>query len=159
MNALSKAIEDVTFMNNLNDKYILKCLISGGWHIGRKNDISYYDSVLRKEGYVINKHARDVLVEWGGVYVRNIANENYNGVDINFDPIYYASGKIDRLEEFEERANEELYPIGGVQSYILYVGKSGKIYMGIMDVFYFVGNDIEEFIYNMFKKLYSPKEL
>ena len=145
--------------NNLNDKYILNCLISEGWYIGRKVDVSHYDSVLRKEGYVITKYAYDILAEWGGLYIRSFANEKYCAADINFDPIYYASGEIDRLEEFEERANEELYPIGGVQSYILYVGKSGKIYMRIMDVFYFVGNDIEEFICNMFKKIYEPEEL
>ena len=62
-------------------------------------------------------------------------------------------------KEFEESANEKLYPIGGVQIYILYVGLSGRIYMGIMDIFYLVGNNIEEFIHNMFAKKYEPIEL
>ena len=93
------------------DEYILKCLVKSGWYMGRNVDVSCYDDVLKEEGYVINKHAYDILKEWG------------------------------------------------VQIYILYAGLSGKIYMGIMDIFYLVGNNIEEFIQNMFAKKYEPIEL
>lgn len=140
----------------IEDKYIKDCFIKSGWYKGRRIDISHFNDILKREGYVINREAYDILTELSGLYIKNVGDEKYNVVDINFDPIYYASGEFDRLEEFEELAGEGLYPIGGTQIYILYVGTSGKVYMGIMDVFYYVGCNIEEFISNMFKKSYEP---
>lgn len=143
----------------IEDKYIMDCFKESGWYMERRIDILHLNDILKKEGYVINKYAYDILTELGDLYIKNVSNKEYNVVDINFDPIYYASGEFDRLEEFEELAGECLYPIGGVQIYILYVGTSGRIYMGIMDAFYYVGSSIEEFICNMFKKKYEPIRL
>ena len=63
---------DLEDENDKIDEYILKCLVKNGWYMGRNVDVSCYDDVLKEEGYVINKHAYDILKEWGGLYIRNL---------------------------------------------------------------------------------------
>lgn len=141
------------------DEYVIKILQKNGWKEGRKYDAEDWIDKLSAEGYHINEYSRQILSELGNIYIRENASEIHNGATFDFNPFFAASGEFDRIEEFENACQDKLFPIGALQDYIVYAGESQKIYLGDWSVFYIAGKSIEDFLNNMFKKIYEPQEI
>lgn len=137
--------------------YTHEILKKNGWYENRKYDISFWLSELTEEGYKINSYAKSILEELGDISIREKSTENYVGATFDFNPFNAASGEYDRIGEFEIVSNDELFPIGAVQDYILYAGSTQKIYLGDWKGLYLIGNSIEDFFENIFKIGFEPK--
>lgn len=138
-------------------QHTYEILEKNGWHENRTYDISFWLSELTEEGYQINSYAKSILEEFGNIYIREKSTEDYVSATFDFNPYNSASGEYDRIEEFEIISNDEIFPIGTVQDYILYAGSSHKIYLGDWNGLYLIGNSIEEFFENIFKVGFEPK--
>lgn len=138
------------------DKYIIDILKKQGWEKNRQYDVEFWISELEGEGYRINDYAYCILRELGNIEIRQESTQKYNAVTLDFNPFYSASGEFDRIKEFERACGDDLFPIGALQDYIVYAGKTKKIYLGDWSGLYLVGNSIEEYLNNMFKKEYEP---
>lgn len=141
------------------DEYVIKVLQKNGWKGSRKYDAEDWIDKLSAEGYHINEYSREILHELGNIYIRENASDVHNGVTLNFNPFYAASGEYVRIEEFENASQDKLFPIGELQDYIVYAGESQKIYLGDWSGLYIAGKSIEDFLNNMFKKVYEPQEI
>ncbi|MCM1500278.1 MAG: SUKH-3 domain-containing protein [Clostridium sp.] len=130
-----------------------------GWYEGRKFDITFWVSKLEGEGYRLHEYAELILKELGDIYVGERATKAYEGATFDFNPYYSASGEYDRLEEFEMASGDKLFPIGAFQDYIVYAGQTKRIYLGCWACLYMIGNSIEEYLENVFKKGYEPIEI
>lgn len=140
-------------------KHTQEVLKKNGWYEGREYDITFWVSELEGEGYKLNEYAKSVLEELGDIYVRENSTKMYNSATFDFNPFNAASGEYDRLEEFEQASGDKLFPIGAVQDYIVYAGESKKIYIGDWEGLGMIGNSIEEYLENVFKKKYEPIEI
>lgn len=141
------------------DEYVIKVLKKNGWNEDRKYDADEWIKKLSAEGYCINEYAKEILCELGNINVRENVTEEHNCATFDFNPFYAASGEFDRMEEFEIASQEKMFPIGALQDYIMYASKSKKIYLGDWSSLYIAGDSIENFLNNMFKKVYEPKEI
>ncbi len=141
------------------EEHIIDILKKQGWHKDRKYDADFWISELEEEGYRGNDYAYSILKELGNIEIRENSTEIYNAVTLDFNPYYSASGEFDRIEEFEDACGEAIFPIGSLQDYIVYAGKSKKIYLGDWEGMYLVGNSIEEYLNNMFKRGYEPTKI
>lgn len=146
---------------NMNEvsKHIQEVLKKNGWYEGREYDITFWISKLEKEGYRLNEYAKLILIELGDLYVREQGNETYVSATFDFNPYNSASGEYDRLEEFELASRDKLFPIGSLQDYIVYAGASKKIYLGDWEGLYIVGDSIEKYLENIFKRGYEPAKI
>lgn len=134
-------------------------LKKNGWYEGRKYDITFWVSELEEEGYRLNEYAELILKELGDIYVRERATKEYSAATFDFNPYYSASGEYDRLEEFETASGDKLFPIGAYQDYIVYAGQTKRIYLGCWACLCMMGDSIEEYLENAFKKRYEPVEI
>lgn len=141
------------------EPYIVNILKKQGWNPNRQYDLEYWLSELGEEGYKINDYAYSVLQELGNIKIRENSTEMYNAVTLDFNPYYSASGEYDRIEEFEMACGEKIFPIGALQDYIVYAGESKKIYLGDWEGMYLIGNSIEEYLNNVFRKEYEPQKI
>ena len=143
---------------NLNElsKHTQEVLRKNGWYAGREFDITFWVSELEEEGYQLNEYAEVILKELGDIYVREQSTEMYVSATFDFNPYNSASGEYDRLEEFELANGDEMFPIGALQDYIVYAGKSKRIYLGDWEGLYIVGDSVEEYLENVFKRGYEP---
>lgn len=141
------------------DAYVIKVLKKSGWKKNRRYAASEWIRKLSMEGYCINEYAEKILSELGNIYVRQKITKDYNSATFDFNPFFAASGEFDRIEEFENASQDKIFPIGSLQDYIIYAGESKKIYLGCWNCLYLAGDNIEEFLNNMFKKPYEPKEI
>lgn len=137
-------------------EHTLMVLKKSGWYIGRQYDTTLWVKQLEDEGYAINEYALLVLQELGGIYIRERAEGKYVGATLDFNPFDSASGEYDRLDEFEKASNDKLFPIGSLQDYIVYAGFTQKIYLGDWAGLYLIGNSVEEYLENVFKRGYEP---
>lgn len=137
-------------------KHTQEVLRKNGWYEGRAYDISFWVSELEEEGYRLNEYAKLVLKELGNIYVREQCTKMYVSTTFDFNPFNSASGEYDRLEEFELASRDKLFPIGALQDYIVYAGASKKIYLGDWEGLYKIGDSVEEYLENVFKKGYEP---
>lgn len=131
-------------------------LKKNGWFAERKYDITFWVSQLEEEGYRLNEYAKAILEELGDIYVREKSTKIYVSATFDFNPFNSASGEYDRLTEFELASRDKLFPIGTLQDYIVYAGVSKKIYLGDWEGLYMIGNSIEEYLENIFKRGYEP---
>ena len=141
------------------EPHIVNILKKQGWNPNRQYNLEYWLSELGEEGYKVNDYAYSVLQELGNIEIRENSTEMYNAVTLDFNPYYSASGEYDRLEEFEMACGEKIFPIGALQDYIVYAGESKKIYLGDWESMYLIGNSIEEYLNNVFRKEYEPKKI
>ena len=141
------------------EPHIVNILKKQGWNPNRQYNLEYWFSELGEEGYKVNDYAYSVLQELGNIEIRENSTEMYNAVTLDFNPYYSASGEYDRLEEFEMACGEKIFPIGALQDYIVYAGESKKIYLGDWESMYLIGNSIEEYLNNVFRKEYEPKKI
>ena len=146
---------------NLNElsKHTQEVLRKNGWYAGREFDITFWVSELEEEGYQLNEYAEVILKELGDIYVREKSTEMYVSTTFDFNPYNSASGEYDRLEEFELASGDELFPIGALQDYIVYAGRSKRIYLGDWEGLYIVGDSVEEYLENVFKRGYEPTRI
>ena len=140
-------------------KHIQEVLKKNGWYEDREYDITFWVSELEKEGYRLNEYAELVLKELGDIYVREQSHEAYVSATFDFNPYNSASGEYDRLEEFELASRDKIFPIGALQDYIVYAGESKKIYLGDWEGLYIVGDSVEEYLENIFKRGYEPVKI
>lgn len=141
------------------DEYVIKVLEKNGWKEGRIYDAEDWIDNLSAEGYQINEYSREILKELGNIYIRENASNAHNGATFDFNPFFAASGEFDRIEEFESASQDKLFPIGALQDYIIYAGESQNIYLGDWSDFYLAGKNIEDFLNNMFKKVFEPQKI
>ena len=134
-------------------------LIKNGWYEGRKYDITFWKLELEEEGYKLNEYAKEILEELGNIYVWEQNVGTYVGATFDFNPYNSASGEYDRLEEFELASRDKIFPIGALQDYIVYAGESKKIYLGDWDGLYLIGNSVEEYLENVFKRGFEPVKI
>lgn len=146
---------------NLNElsKHTQEVLRKNGWYAGREFDITFWVSELEEEGYQLNEYAEVILKELGDIYVREQSTEMYVSATFDFNPYNSASGENDRLEEFELASGDEMFPIGALQDYIVYAGRSKRIYLGDWEGLYIVGDSVEEYLENVFKRGYEPTRI
>lgn len=137
-------------------KHTQEVLKKNGWYEGREYDITFWVSELEEEGYRLNEYAKLVLKELGDLYIREQSTEMYVSATFDFNPYNSASGEYDRLEEFELASRDKMFPIGSLQDYIVYAGESKKIYLGDWEGLYMVGDSVEEYLENIFKRGYEP---
>lgn len=143
----------------LLDEYIVKVLKESGWSEGRKQNICSWVEILSEEGYIINDYAQVILQELGNLQIRTSSQGNYLGVTLHFNPINAASGEYDRMEIFNSASEEELFPIGELYDWIIYVSGKKNVYLGDWKSLSIVGNTIEEFLNNIFNPEYQLEEI
>ena len=105
---------------------------------------------LISEGFKYNDFAKEFLIRFGGLKFIGTGKEARSRVEVCFDPVYYASGDYDRMEELEEIAGDELFPVGGLYDSTIYIGRTGKFYLGDWINFYECGDSSDSFIENIF---------
>jgi len=142
------------------DPYVLNILEKQGWYPGRTYDFSRWLDSLSQEGYVCFDYAEQVLRSLGGISVNDAGDKAHMSAQFCFNALE-ASGEFDRIEDFQEIANEELYPIGLMAQAFAYVGKSKKIYWGDWRDFNWLGDSIEDYLNSLFdpkrkSKCYTP---
>lgn len=134
----------------LLDEYIIKVLRERGWSEGRKQNVCSWINILTEEGYIVNDYALIVLQELGDLKIRTSGNQNYFGVSLHFNPVDAASGEYDRMEIFNYASGEELFPIGELFDWAIYVSSRKNVYLGDWKSLSIAGNTIEEFLNNIF---------
>ena len=105
---------------------------------------------LISEGFKYNDFAKEFLIRFGGLKFIGTGKGARSRVEVCFDPVYYASGDYDRMEELEEIAGDELFPVGGLYDSTIYIGRTGKFYLGDWINFYECGDSSDSFIENIF---------
>ncbi len=105
---------------------------------------------LVSEGFKYNEYAEEFLNRFGGLKFTGTGKGARSRVEVCFDPECYASGEYDRMEELEKIAGDDLFPVGGVSDYVIYIGRKGKFYLGDWINFYECGDSTEAFIENIF---------
>ena len=105
---------------------------------------------LISEGFKYNDFAEEFLNRFGGLKFIGTGKGAKSRVEVCFDPVYYASGEYDRMEELEEIAGDELFPVGGLYDSTIYIGRTGKFYLGDWINFYECGDSTDSFIENIF---------
>ena len=105
--------------------------------------------ILKKEGYMINQYASEILYEIGGLHFKGKSISSGIVLELNFNPIYYASGEIDRMQIYNTCSQDILFPIGGMYDYTIYIGVKGEVYIADWKNLYKCGDDFEKFINNV----------
>lgn len=133
---------------------ILMSLKIARWSCERKVDISNIIEELSKEGYETFPLAIKVLENFHCINIDSIKNKQGKFIsgDLKFN-LVAAAGEVDMLDIYEPIAQERIFPLGEIFSqFILYIGVSGKIYMGSYDDLYLVGKSIEECFNNLLNR-------
>lgn len=143
----------------LLDNYVLNILKNSGWQEGRNRDISSWVKILSEEGYSVNDYAKSVLKELGDLQIRTAGDKSHLGVSLQFNPINAASGEYDRMETFHKASKEELFPVGELFDWIVFVGSSKKVYLGDWKSLSIAGNSMEEFLNHIFNPRFQLEEI
>ncbi len=126
-----------------------------GWYEGRLFDISEYEQLLKKCGYILNSTALKFLSEYGGLRVEytrktDIIEEERFGFDVkiaikNFNTSY--------LPDYEKACEKELCAIGTSEcdNMILLMSQSGSFFAAMDDTFLLLGRDHKEGIQNLYE--------
>jgi len=141
------------------ENYIVDILMKNSWTKDRQYDTTFWISRLTDEGYKINECAHCILRELGNIEIRERSTKTHCAVTMDFNPYFAASGEFDRIEDFEKACDDEIFPIGMLQDYIVYAGKSERIYIGDWTGLYLIGECIEDYLNNIFKIGYEPVKL
>lgn len=137
---------------------MLKILISTGWYPDRKYNIESWILELEKEGYVLNEYANTILKELGGICITYNGNKQYMGIRLDFNPYNAASGEYDRIEKYKYALDDKIFPVAEFYDYVVYAGKSQKIYLVDWTGIYAGGNNIEDFLNNIIDKSFVIKK-
>ena len=135
-------VEGVDYLNGALADFILKS--------DEYEKVEEWLKCLISEGYKYNDFAGRFLKRFGGLKFIGTGKEARSRVEVCFDPELYASGEYDRMEELEEIAGDELFPVGGVSDYTLYIGSKGKFYLGDWINFYECGDSTDSLIEKLF---------
>ncbi len=145
-------------LSKLNE-YTKQILVKSGWSEEHSFDCTKWVNALTDEGYQIHAYALEILEELGDIYVYEKTTSGHNAATFNFNPFNSASGEFDRISEFQRNSGDGLFPIGECFEDILYAGESKKIYGGSWAGLHLLGNDIEEFLNNMFSVDFKPVDI
>ena len=118
------------------------------------DEINKWIRILIDEGYQINKHAKELLDHFGGLKIKGKGLFN-DKTEVYFNPVYFASGEIDRLQMYNKITDDVLFPVGGLYDYTIYVGQTGKIYIVDWKNIYECSTSIDGFLKNILS--YNPK--
>lgn len=106
--------------------------------------------ILVSEGFKYNDFAEEFLNSFGGLKFIGTGKGARSRVEVCFDPVCYASGEYERMEELEQIAGDDLFPVGGLYDSTIYIGRKGKFYLGDWINFYEGGDSTKTFIENIF---------
>ena len=137
---------------------VLRVLYANGWSENRHFDVTGWINILVSEGYILNSYAEKILFQLGNIKLEYMDNSNYE-ISMFFNPIFSASGEIDRMNDCYNTIGEKIFPIGEMYDYTIYASDSRRIYLSDWKSIALVGDCIEDFLNNMFNPLYNIKEL
>lgn len=137
---------------------VIKVLSKYGWYPQRKYNIKEWVLELKKEGYVLNDYADTILRELGGINIVYNGNKQHAGVRLEFNPFNAASGEYDRIEEYRYAIDDDIFPLAEFYDYVVYAGKSQKIYLVDWTGIYAGGDCIENFLNNIFDKSFVVRK-
>ncbi len=121
--------------------------------------------LLTEEGYELNIYAKEFLMSFGGIIIKGTGKRSKNTVQIQFDPIVFASGEYDRMDVYNQVTKDVLFPVGGLYDYTLFIGKKGQYYIADWKNLYLCGKTMDEFFESIFNddveliELYSNDDL
>ncbi|GEM_PF-608857 len=104
------------------DSYTLNILKERGWYSIREYDISLWKELLSQESYICFDLADRLLKSLGGITVNVSGDRTHMSATFDFNPLKAASGEFDRLQDFENAANEKLCSIIGFKKACLRKG-------------------------------------
>ena len=137
-----------------------KILRQYGWSPERKVDAKPFVDGLKAEGYVVFERAVEFLGQYGGLYLKMPQYRGSGWDTLHFDAIL-AAGRIfiDNVWFYEGRVGEKLVPVGEAYNghYVLMLSESGKMYGAYDDLLRLAGQDCEDAIESMYRRLETPK--
>lgn len=129
-------------------------LRAAGWFPGRLMDITKYEYLFIKEGYVLNETVRAVFQEFGDLDLKipcsscSVAH-NYLNLSLKDAVDYMLPYTVQFLEKFI--SDERLIPIGLLSSDIcVYISTSGEIYCFYDEPFRCCGENIQDFLQGLY---------
>ena len=96
----------------LLDKKTHEFLINAGWYEERKVNISDTIIHLESEGYKSFPYVEEILCSLYKLYIRPENEGKLHYGEILIDPLDIGMDEFWRMEDYEKKAGEELFPLG-----------------------------------------------
>ena len=123
-----------------------KALLRSGWFENRQVNLEVEPMFIRLVSeFALFDVAKQFLQHFYQIVVTPNAEETANekqGARVNFDP-NTAIGESDRLDDWENVANEKLFPIGEFMYFFILISESGKIYLGEPEIIHFIATNVQ----------------
>lgn len=127
-------------------------LEEAGWTSGYHHDTRQWLRSLRAEGFTVVAPALEVLRELGGLTITPPRRDDAafgTGIAI-IDPLWAASGEVDRIREREHELGLGLCPVGEwMGEYILLVADDGSVMAETTFQVLRVGRDLADALHRM----------
>src|SRR5260370_18312751 len=120
-------------------------LRSAGWDPNRQVNTDEWVHILKREGFVTNGVALEILESLGNLVVRVPPAEiSQYEHELRFDPARPATGESDRARDWFEQLGVALFPIGEESSSgnIIWVSSNGDLYYGRGFGLYYLGQSL-----------------
>lgn len=107
-------------------------LSQAGWSPDRRVETAGWVTRLESEGFKSNPTVLALLESVGGLSIRfPLLNTSTYERGIWFEPVQAATGEYDRVEEWRNEIDVDLFPLGEIiGGYIVWAGNDGKFYYG-----------------------------